>query len=213
MHKWTTSLILVLLLVSGGCKQRESVVRLFATPDQRAQRSFDKGDFLRAAEWFTDPTRQGVAWYRAGQFDKAAGAFGRAGTMDGLFNRGNALVLMGDYAGAIDSYVAVLGERPNWAPAKENLAIARARLERLKPSDEQTPQKGVGEDDEPDEIVFDDRARNREDANEETLSGTGEELSDKALRALWLRRVESSPADFLRRKFAYQHALRKAGQQ
>ena len=64
----------------------------------------------------------------------------------------------------------------------------------------------LGEDDEPDEIVFDDRAKDREDANTETVAGAGEELSDAALRAMWLRRVETSPADFLRRKFAYQYA-------
>jgi Ca-activated chloride channel family protein len=32
----------------------------------------------------------------------------------------------------------------------------------------------------------------------------GDPLSDEELRGLWLRRVQTKPADFLRAKFAYQ---------
>jgi Ca-activated chloride channel family protein len=204
--------IVLLLLPCSGCDLRERTTGLFATRDQQAQRQFDRGEYIKAAELFTDPVRQGVAWYRAGQFDKAAGAFGRSGTVEGLFNRGNALVLMGNYEGAIAGYLGVLKERPGWEPAERNIEIAGARLEKLKPPDDQPSQKGVGEDDEPDDIVFDDRAKNQESANEETVQGAGEELTDEALRALWLRRVENSPAEFLKRKFAYQHARREEGE-
>ncbi len=178
---------------------------LFFSSDQWAQRHVDRGEYLEAVELFTDPMQQGAAAYRAGQFDQAVGAFGRTGTAEGLFNRGNALVLLGDYRAAIQSYEMVLQEQPDWSPVIENLALARARLERLQPPDDMPPQKGMGEDDEPDDIVFDDRAKNQETANEKTVS-EGEALSDAALRAQWLRRVESSPAEFLKRKFAFQLA-------
>ncbi|HIE98204.1 MAG: hypothetical protein ABGZ53_25045 [Fuerstiella sp.] len=36
--------------------------------------------------------------------------------------------------------------------------------------------------------------------------GTGQPLSDSAMQALWLRRVQTKPADFLKAKFAYQLA-------
>jgi len=32
----------------------------------------------------------------------------------------------------------------------------------------------------------------------------GNQLSDRALQAMWLRRIQTKPADFLRAKFAYQ---------
>jgi Ca-activated chloride channel family protein len=38
-------------------------------------------------------------------------------------------------------------------------------------------------------------------------------LSDDELKALWLRRVETKPADFLRAKFAYQLGRQDAGQE
>ena len=34
--------------------------------------------------------------------------------------------------------------------------------------------------------------------------GTGDQLSDESLRELWLQRVQTKPADFLRVKFSYQ---------
>ena len=182
---------------------------LFRTPDQQAQRMFDRGAYVQAAELFCDPMRRGTAWYRAGDFKRAATAFGRDDSAEGWFNRGNALLMQGDYMKAIASYERALKERLGWERAQANLRLATARLEKLKPPDDQVSQKGMGEDDEPDEIVFDERAKKLEQANTETIQA-GEELSDEALRALWLRRVESSPADFLRRKFAYQYGRRSS---
>jgi Ca-activated chloride channel family protein len=195
--------LVALLLVALGSS--------FSTPNQRAWRHFEKGEYGKAAKQFTTPDRRGVAWYRTGDFRRAAAEFGRTGTAEGALNRGNALVFQGDYEGAIRSYAAALDLRPGWREAEENLELALGRLERMKPPDDATPQKGVGEDDEPDEIVFDDRAKDRADANEEVIAGTGEELDDKALRAMWLRRVETKPAEFLRRKFAFQLRAREEG--
>jgi hypothetical protein len=42
-----------------------------------------------------------------------------------------------------------------------------------------------------------------------SLVVTGGELSDAQLQALWLRRVQTNPADFLRAKFAYQLSRRQ----
>ena len=60
-----------------------------------------------------------------------------------------------------------------------------------------------------DEIVIEPgKGDNREGQTEETA---GEEIrSDEELQALWLRRVETRPADFLRAKFAFQLAAADA---
>lgn len=44
---------------------------LWRTSDQQAQRLFEAGDYAAAATRFTDPMRIGVAWYRAGEFERA----------------------------------------------------------------------------------------------------------------------------------------------
>ena len=58
-----------------------------------------------------------------------------------------------------------------------------------------------------DEIVFSD-AKSPPSAGEEETGGAP--LSDEELRSIWLRQVQTKPADFLRAKFNYQFATRSA---
>ena len=85
---------------------------LWFTPDQQAQRLMNRGDFPAAAETFRDPLRQGVAWYRAGEFEKAEQAFARSGTPEAEFNRGNCLVMLGKYEAAVERYDRALELKP-----------------------------------------------------------------------------------------------------
>ena len=70
---------------------------LWFTPDQRGQRLMDRDHFSEAAEAFDDPMRQGVAWFRAGEFEKAELAFARESTAEAEFNRGTCLIMSGKY--------------------------------------------------------------------------------------------------------------------
>lgn len=207
--QWNAVAIAAACLFFGSNTSRAGD-KLFSTQDQIAQRLFDSGEFSKAAEMFTEPMRQGVAWFKAGEFKPAAAAFGRTGTAEGLYNRGNALIMLGEYEAAITSFEATLELRPDWKEPKANLNLAKLRLARFEPPEDQQSQKAVGKDDEPDEIVFDDRAKGKEDANTEVVSGEGANMSDAALRALWLRRVETKPGDYLRLKFLYQHQVAEA---
>jgi Ca-activated chloride channel family protein len=178
------------------------------TPDQQGQRLFEQGNYLEAAERFEDPERRGMAFYRGGDFERAAGVFGRVGTAEAAFNRGNSLVMLGRYDAAIDSYERALELRPDWSPAQENLALAVARKQRLAPPESDAG--GTGGMLEADEIVFDDSGRvNR--SGTETVTAGGETLSEDEMRAVWLRRVQNDPADFLRARFAWQ--LYRRGQE
>lgn len=96
---------------------------------------------------------------------------------------------------------------PHLKPAQDNMAIAIARRDKLQPSEDDAG--GTGGKLEADEIVFDDRAKNSSEV-EEIEAGAGERLADQSLQELWLRRVQTSPGDFLRAKFSYQSARRKA---
>ena len=50
---------------------------IWFTPDQQGQRLLSRGDFEQAAGTFQDPMWIGVAWFRAGEFEKAEQAFAR----------------------------------------------------------------------------------------------------------------------------------------
>ena len=60
-----------------------------------------------------------------------------------------------------------------------------------------------------DEIVFD-QGKPSPSAGEEPVEG-GKETTDAELRSIWLRQVQTRPADFLRAKFAQQYATREPG--
>jgi Ca-activated chloride channel family protein len=174
---------------------------LVLTPDQQGQRLYRRGEYAAAAERFTDPMRQGTALYRAGDFEAAAATFGRVSSPEAAFNRGNALVLQGEYEDAIRSFEQALGMRPGWQPAVDNRAIAKARAAALAPPDDDAG--GTGGMLEADEIVIDETGRTNKSQEQQVTDG-GKPLSDEELRAIWLRRVDTRPADFLRARFAQQ---------
>ena len=62
---------------------------LWFTPDQQGHRLLEREDYAAAAKTFRDPQRRGVAWYRAGEFEKAEQAFARQATPEAEYNRGN----------------------------------------------------------------------------------------------------------------------------
>jgi Ca-activated chloride channel family protein len=194
---------LAMVLVAAlwpGFTQADGLADWLLTPDQQGQRLFENGEFLAAAEAFEEPARRGAAYFRGGDFESAASVYGRLRSPEAAYNRGNALVMLGRYEEAIESYGRALDGRPDWAEAKQNQEIARARLERLAPPDDDAG--GTGGMLEADELVFDKTGRVNESGSEAVTAGG--EMSEEELRAVWLRRVENDPADFLRARFAYQ---------
>lgn len=171
------------------------------TPDQKGYRLFEKDKFDKAAEHFINPRWQGAAYFKAGQFEEAAGVFAGYDSADYAFNHGNSLVMLGKYEDAIERYERALELRPNWQDAAANLAIAKARAERVKKEGGEM----TGGKLEADEIVFT-KGKSGDDAGEEEVEG-GQKLSDAEMRAMWLRNVQTKPADFLKAKFAYQQAM------
>ncbi len=175
---------------------------LFLTPDQQGRLLMAKDDFKTAAMLFQDPMQRGTALYTNGDFKEAAAAYGRDDSVEALYNRANSLLMAGSYDAAIEGYEKALSIQPEWLEAEENLALARARKERMAPPDDDAG--GTGGKLEADEIVFDKRAAQSSNDQKETIEG-GELTSDQEMRAMWLRRVQTKPADFLRAKFSYQH--------
>jgi Ca-activated chloride channel family protein len=108
--------------------------------------------------------------------------------------------MLGKYQDAIARYDRVLQLEPGFAAAETNRTLAKLRAERLARQagqesfdlDEPNPRDErpnmTGKVDHPD----------KEPPEAETS------MSDEAVRALWLERVQTRPADFLRARFAYQ---------
>ena len=164
--------------------------------DQQGQRAFEQKDYADASERFTDPMWKGVALYRAGDFKEAQTIFARMDTAEAHFNRGNCLVLLGKYDEAVTSYNRAIDRRGGWSEAEDNRAIAAARAELTKQEGGDMGDQTLGAD----EIVFD----KTKPGGQETQLDEGGPVDDSSMQALWLRRVQTRPADFLKSKFAYQ---------
>ena len=175
------------------------LITFFLTPDQQGRLLFQKERYADAAETFRDPLWQATAWYRAGEFKKSGGIFRGFDTAEGAFNHGNALAMQGQYADAILRYERALSLKPEWEDAQVNLAIARQNAEKLK----RKGGEGTGGKLGADEIQFSKDKSTDRSGGKETVEGAVK-LSDAEMRATWLRRVQTKPADFLKAKFAYQ---------
>jgi Ca-activated chloride channel family protein len=174
------------------------------TADQRGDWLMRQKKYAEAAKAFEDPWRAGVAQFRNGDFKVAAKTFARVPGADGAFDQGNAWLMAGAYDGAVASYDRALGFRPGWKEAEENKALALARKKLMDDAGKDADQEQTGQDDKPDEIVFD--GKKGEDKDTPPVELAGQKLSDEQLRATWLRRVQTTPGQFLRAKFSYQAA-------
>ncbi len=181
-------------------------VDLWFTSDQQGQQLMDQGKYQQAAGKFTTPERIGAALFLAGDFDKAASVLGRSTSAEAHFNRGNANIMLGEYDAAIGAYNSALSKQPDWPEAEQNLHIATLRKQALAPPDDDYG--GTGGMLEADEIVFDQSGRFNQSSNEQVIDAADQQLGEDEMRAMWLRKVETRPADFLAIRFNYQLAIR-----
>jgi Ca-activated chloride channel family protein len=206
----TTALCVLLL---GSCADRGSGsvwLDLWWTKNQQARRLFDAGRYAAAAERFDDPMWKGIAYYTAHDWKNAQSQFERLDSVAALFNLGNAHAQARELPSAIQAYDQVLEREPTHRGARENrdyLEDVLGGLEQTTDTEElaRPPEQPA----DPSKVRFrpdqlqgaDDPAAalaQRERSSEAELSPTE---SDQ-----WLRRVSTTPAEFLRAKFAIQAA-------
>jgi Ca-activated chloride channel family protein len=183
---------------------------LWFTPDQQGQRLMDQGKYQQAAGKFTTAESIGTALFKAGDFERAASVLGRSSSAEANYNRGNAHIMLGEYDAAIDAYLSALARRPGWIDAEQNLQIATLRKQALAPPEDDFG--GTGGLLEADEIVFDQAGRKNESSGEQVVDAADQQLGEEAMRAMWLRKVQTRPADFLAARFNYQLATRESSQ-
>lgn len=172
---------------------------VWETGDQQGDRLMASGQYQQAGEVYQDRMRQGVAWFRAGEFERAQLAFTGIGTAEGYYNLGNSLVMQGQYRQAEEAFQNALDLRPDWNDAANNLAIATERAEHLDSKGGDLGDQRVGAD----EIRFNPDAPS---GGQDTQVDSKTAANDQTMQALWLRRVQTRPADFLKAKFSYQRA-------
>jgi len=181
---------------------------LWLTPDQQGRYYFEKGDVRTAAERFQDPLWKGIAYYKSGNFEAAVEQFARVDTSEGCFNLGNAYAHLGQLEQAVMSYEEALRRKPEYRAAKENRDLLQSLMQKKKDKEkEEEPPEGQDPTFNPDEMKFDEKGK----------KGKGGEIGQAELSAdqiqqVWMRRLQTTPSDFLRLKFAAQAEGSKTSQ-
>ncbi|MDF1577546.1 MAG: VWA domain-containing protein [Desulfobulbales bacterium] len=132
---WLLGLIMILLLPASEAKAM-SWQDLWLRKDQQGVKALESNDPRRAAELFTEPQWQGVAEFRAGNYETAAEIF--AGMKDGRgsYNRGNALARQGRLEEAVEAYDRALELDPELEDARYNKELLEKLIRRQKEQDQ-----------------------------------------------------------------------------
>jgi len=100
----------------------------FRNAEQDAAQKYHEGEYVDAAEDFTDTYRRGVALYRAGRYTDAGEAFEKVERKDikpdALYNLGNSRYKRSDYEGAVEAYQEALALRPKDEDTLHNMGLA-----------------------------------------------------------------------------------------
>ena len=113
---------------------------LWQTPDQQAAEALSHGDYEAAQDLFEDPMWRGSAAYKAGDFEQATSSFLTNDSVQGHFNRGNALAKDGDLQEAIDAYDRALSLDPDMEDAIANRALVEQLKDQQQDQDQQKEQ-------------------------------------------------------------------------
>ena len=176
------------------------IIDAWLTSDQQGRYYFERGNYTAAAERFQDPLWKGIAYYRTKKFDTAVEQFARVETPDGYFNLGDAYAHSGQLDQALASYEEALRRRPEYVEARENRDLVRSLIQKKRSKEkEEEPPEGKEPTYKPDEIKLDEKGKKGKKGEIDQA-----ELSAEQIQQLWMRRLQTTPSDFLRLKFAAQ---------
>ncbi|MEM7135995.1 MAG: VWA domain-containing protein [Myxococcota bacterium] len=199
----------ILVFTVSGCGDN-AFVDLWLTPDQQGRLLFDRGEFVEAAQRFDDPMWKGIAFYAAEDWPSAIGALSNVDSPEGHYNLGNAYAQNRQWITAIQQYDAALSKRPTFREARANRDLLQGMLDRMREADDpEENAKGVPPPSEEDAITLREDQKAPSDnpdldrAMEIDREAAESAISDATLE-LWMRRVDTKPADFLAQKFATQ---------
>lgn len=213
--QWLSGFFLVVFLFQPAPVEAQEFrfIDLWLTADQQGRQLFEKGDYAGAALRFEDLLWKGTAFYYNKDYESAIQQFSRLETAESYFNLGNTYVHIEAYSQALESYEQALKQNPDYIEAKHNRKLVQEILNRIAQEEEKKDQRTQsGSLQGADEIKMADPEdqTKREETEGEPIELQQEMYSDEQLNEMWMRRVQTSPADFLRNKFAYQRFLKES---
>jgi Ca-activated chloride channel homolog len=197
--RWSYAAIVFFVLPSSIAPSNFSWLDLWMTHDQQGRYYFQKGEYERAAERFDDPMWRGVSFARAGDYEGAMDAFALSDSAEAWYNQGDALAHLGKYPEAVAAYQQALERRHPWPEAEENMALVQSLIPPPKDkSKDKEQEQEIPPNLPPDQVKFDEKGKQGKK--------TQVQADPKKMADIWMRNIQTTPADFLRRRFAIQAA-------
>ena len=198
---WAVMLVLTLQVAPADAQEQpHRFTDIWLTPDQQGRIAFDRGDYREAAKRFADPMWRGIAAYRAFDFLTAAQEFRKIETTEGRFALGNAEAQNHAWERSIMAYDEVLKAQPGHAAAKTNRAIVEALWE----AQEEKRRKQEKDDNAPPDQKADEMRVDTKQKGGKRIQVKPEDVTTAGAAEAWMRAVQTTPADFLKLKFAIQ---------
>ena len=145
---------------------------LWMTKDQQATEAFESEEHSTAALLFEATDWAGAANYRAANYEAAIASFSAIDTVDGHYNRGNALALSGNYAESIAAYDMALSLELGHADSLQNKAIVEQLLE------QEEAQSGENQEGEDQENESEQNSENESDQDSESSEQQDQESQE-----------------------------------
>lgn len=174
---------------------------LWLTPDQQGRYYFQKGIYPAAAAHFENPMWKGIAFARAADYASALDQFAASDSAEAWYNQGNALAHLHKFQDAVHAYEQALLRRPGWRDAEVNLNLVRSWIPPPKKDHED---QEMAPSVEPGETEVEEKGQKGKKGVQEFRMDS-EKMAD-----IWMRNIQTSPADFLRRRFAIQTSEQNA---
>ncbi len=102
---------------------------LFINDNQRAYELLEEGKAAEAAQTFNDSTWQGIAAYKAQEYEEALQYWSNEESPITSYNRGNALARNGKLPEALEAYDQALAAEPDWEDAQFNRDLVAKLLD------------------------------------------------------------------------------------
>lgn len=171
------SLALLLLIQPSGQVYADTWDDLWQTQDQQAMQAYQAKDYQGAASQFANPQWQASALYKAGEYQQALNAFDKDDSASGLYNQGNSLMQLGNYAEAQKRYQSAVEKNPQFDAAKSNLELAKKLQQQQEQNQQQNSDQSSDDNSEKDQ--GDDQSKGSQSKNSDSNDAQSQDAESK----------------------------------
>lgn len=173
---------------------------LWMTNDQQGRYYFEENNYEMAADKFEDFMWKGISFYKSEKYEDAINQFAMINSAESNFYLGNSYALIKNYELAINSYMEAINQKIDFAEAEHNLKLIEEIIRKIEDAKKKEDEERSSDPHfTPDELVFDNEKDKGKEGKIDKLKIKKENMAD-----IWMRNIQTSPAEFLQRKFYQQ---------